>query len=80
MDEILFVSPIQFHVIVFGSVSNATQVRLHGRYGVCFRLPGTQPIPLKRPHSFTHSFNTMKEGDTSGFIEGVGDSLQYACP
>jgi len=33
MDEALLVSPIQFHVVVFGSVSNAVQVRLHGRYG-----------------------------------------------
>ena len=78
MDEILLVSPIQFRVVVFGTASNATQVRPHGRHSVCLRLSGSQQIPLKRPHSFTHSFDTMREGDTSGIIKGVGGSLQYA--
>jgi len=39
MDEALLVSPIQFHVVVFGSVPNAVQVRLHGRYGVRLGYP-----------------------------------------
>ena len=43
-----------------------------------FGYPGTQLMPLKCPHSFTHSFNTMREGGTFGVIMGVGGSLQYA--
>jgi len=34
-------------------------------------------IQLKLSHRFTHSFNTMKEGDTSGIVNGVNGSLQY---
>ena len=36
----------------------------------------TQLMSLKHPCSFTHSFGTMKEGDTSGIIKGVDGSPQ----